>query len=59
MSTISTNKTNSMTDIHPYPMNNKHSRKNQTRKFVRKLIAQRYIQVMALLGGIIIAFKQF
>jgi len=48
------------------------SRKKQTRKFLNKLFAQRYLQVMALLGvawilvfnyapmyGIIIAFKQF
>lgn len=66
-------KTNMIADImYPYPLRNSLSRKEKTRKFLGKLLAQRYLQVMALLGvawmfifnyapmyGIIIAFKQY
>jgi putative aldouronate transport system permease protein len=66
-------KTNMATDIgYPFPSSKSLSRKEKFSKFLRKLFAQRYIQVMALLGvawmlvfnyapmyGIIIAFKQY
>ncbi len=64
--------TNTTTDIHSYHMFKPLTRKEKNKKFMMKLFAQRYIQVMALLGvawififnyipmyGVIIAFKQF